>query len=161
MPRVPVTRLAPLRHASLLALAAGIALLALATPSRASTVIACQDVNGSDQPVSMLNPCPVAILPPVTTYQGTIALAAATSTTLTSGNVTMASGTALPATFGKLTLINVGANPAYVCWFGGTASASSGCELLAAGASDTRNMGGFATPPTLFSVLGTTFAVGN
>lgn len=98
---------------------------------------------------------------PVTTYQGTIALTAATSTTLTSGNVTMASSTVLPGTFQKLTLINVGSNAGNVCWFGGTASASAGCELLAPGASDTLFLNGFATPPTLFSTAGTTFSFRN
>ena len=98
---------------------------------------------------------------PATTYQGTIALSAATSTTLTSGNVTMASSTSLPSTFQRLTLVNVGSNGGYVCWFGGAASASSGCELIAAGASDTVNLAGFGTPPTLFSTSGTTFSFRN
>ena len=89
-------------------------------------------------------------------------LTAATSTTLTTGNVTMApNSAALPATFAKLTVINVGTNPGFVCWFGGASSASSGCEMLAAGASDTVNLANFATPPTLFSTAGTTFAFRN
>lgn len=96
-----------------------------------------------------------------TTYQGTIALTAATSTTLTSANVAMASSTVLPSTFAKLMLVNVGTNPGVVCWFGGTASITSNCETLAANASDSVNLGNFATPPTLFSTLGTTFAFRN
>lgn len=39
-----------------------LALLALASPARAATVIACQDVNGSDFPASVANPCPVTIV---------------------------------------------------------------------------------------------------
>jgi hypothetical protein len=117
-----------------------------------------QAVGGA--PLSNANP--LTVISPITTYEGTLTLAGATSTALTSGNVTLApNSAALPSTFVKLTLINIGANPGFVCWFGGAASASSGCEMLAAGASDTVNLGGFATPPALFSTAGTTFSFRN
>jgi hypothetical protein len=121
-------------------------------------------------PASAANPCPMTgsgpggattTTPTVSTFQGTMTLTAATSTTLTSGNVTMASSTVLPSTFQNLFVLNTGTNPVFVCWFGGTASATSGCETIVAGASDTRNLGNFATPPTLFSTAGTTLAFGN
>ena len=104
----------------------------------------------------------VVSLLPASTYQGTMTLGAATSTTLTSGNVTMnAGGGALPTTFQKITIINTGTNAATVCWFGGTCSAALGSETLAAGATDTVNLNGFATAPTLFSTLGTTLSFRN
>jgi hypothetical protein len=48
-----------------------LALMALASPSRAATVMACQDANGSDWPVSPQHPCP---------FQGTGPGGAVTST---------------------------------------------------------------------------------
>ncbi len=99
---------------------------------------------------------------PVSTFQGTMTLSSATSTTLTTGNVTMnAGGVSLPPTFQKLTIINTGSNPLTICWFGGTCSAVLGSETLPAGASDTVNLNGFQTAPTLFSTLGTTVAFRN
>lgn len=131
--------------------------LSLGQSSMAASVPVAIASNQSAIPVSGS----FSAVPSITTYQGTIGLSAATSTTLTSGNVSMASGTVLPATFQKLTLINVGANLGFVCWFGGTASASAGCEPIAAGASDTVYLNDFATPPTLFSTAGTTFSFRN
>jgi hypothetical protein len=100
---------------------------------------------------------------PATTYQGTMTVPTTTSTALTGGNVTMASSTTLPApgAFGKLTVINVGANPAYVFWLGGTASAGAGGEVLAPGASDTVNLTGAGAEPTFYSTAGTTLAFHN
>ena len=105
----------------------------------------------------------VATGAPTTSYQGTMVLTAATSLAMTSGNVTMSNSTVLPAagSFVKLTVINVGANPAYACWLGGTASTSAGCELLAAGASDTVNLYGNANAPTFFSTAGSTLSFRN
>lgn len=99
-----------------------------------------------------------------TTYQGTLNVPAATSTALVAGiNVVMASSTVLPApgAFVRLSIINVGSNAVYVCWFGGAASASSGCELLAAGAGDTKNIAGAAAAPTFFSPSGATLSFSN
>jgi hypothetical protein len=97
--------------------------------------------------------------PATTTFEGTMTLAAATSTSLIAANVTMApNSAALPATFTTLTVSNTGTTPAFVCWFGGAASATSGCETLAAGASDAVSLAHFATPPTFFSTAGTTLA---
>ena len=98
---------------------------------------------------------------PITTFQAQMTLSGATSTTLTTGNVTInAAGAALPPTFQRLTIINTGTNLAYVCWFGGTCSTTAG-EALPGGASDTVNLNGFTTPPTLFSTLGTTLSFRN
>ena len=107
----------------------------------------------------------VSSTPSVTTYSGTMTLSAASSTGLIAANVTMApNSAAIPAAgaFAKLTVINTGAtNGAYVCWFGGTCSATAGGELLAAGASDTVNFTGTAAAPTLYSTSGTTLAFHN
>lgn len=51
----------------------------LATAAHAATVIACQDVNGSDYPVSVTNPCPV------TTTPGTLVLVPLDVATVTTG----------------------------------------------------------------------------
>ena len=96
----------------------------------------------------------------ITTFQGTMSLSAATSTAMTQANVTMAPGTYYPTTFNRLVVINTGSNSVYVCWAGGTASASSGCELLIAGASDTVTLSS-NTAPTFYSASGTTIAFRN
>lgn len=100
----------------------------------------------------------VVPIPAAAKYQGTIATGVATSVSLITANVTMASSTVLPTKFRALNIINVGANPGYVCIFGGTASASSGCTLVAVGAYIKINPDEFATAPTFFSTAGTTFA---
>ena len=110
-------------------------------------------------PVGGTNPLPVTR--GATTYQGTLTLAANISTALTSGNVTMSNGTTLPAAFQKLTVVNAGMANAYVCWLGGSASASAGCELLGPGSGDTGYLNGSATPPSFFSASGTTLAFHN
>lgn len=95
---------------------------------------------------------------PTSTYQGTLALTAATSTTVST--LTLSNGTAFPSVIGKIVIINTGTNIANICWFGGTCSASGGSEPLAAGASDQFNIAG-TTSPTAFSASGTTLAVHN
>jgi hypothetical protein len=108
---------------------------------------------------------PSANSTPPLIYQGTMTLGAASSTQLIAANATMATNSAaLPAAgaFAKLTVINTGAtNAVYVCWFGGTASTTSGCEPLAPGASDTVNIAGVAAAPTFYSTSGTTLAFHN
>lgn len=102
---------------------------------------------------------------PETTYQGSLALTANTSTSLITANVTMASSTVLPANFYNLTVTNTGTNPAFACWFGGTASASAGCEYIGANttmvARTTVNLNGATTAPTFFSTSGTTLTFRN
>lgn len=110
-------------------------------------------------------PTPVTIVggsvistPSSLSYQGSLTLAATTSTALST--MTLSNSTVLPATYGKMTIINVGAATAYVCWTGGTCAATGGSELLAAGASDTvYGLGG--TSPTAYSTAGTTLAIHN
>lgn len=102
----------------------------------------------------------------VTTFEGTITPPASTSTALdatsiTNGYTVMATNsaavsTSLPAAWGKLVVSNVGPNGGYFCKFGGAAGAATGCEYLAAGASDTVWLNGQTAPPTFYSV-GTTF----
>ncbi len=60
-----------------------LALLALASPSRAATLMACQDANGSDWPVSPQHPCP--------TNGGFVTAVAPDASTVTTG------GTAITA----------------------------------------------------------------
>lgn len=103
----------------------------------------------------------VATTPTALTYMGTMSLTANTSTAMTAANVTMNGATLLPFAFAKLFVLNTGSNLAYACWLGGTASASSGCEPLAAGASDTKFLNNTLTAPTFFSPSGTTLAFSN
>jgi hypothetical protein len=99
----------------------------------------------------------MAQLPSVVTFQGTMTVPAATSTPLTAANVRMAPNMQLPDQITQLVVANVGANPVYVCWNGGTASASSGCELIPSGGSDYAAMAS-AGPVTFYSTSGTTIA---
>lgn len=64
-----------------------LALLALAIPAHASTVIACQDANGSDWPASSQHPCPTAdgLLTPVAGSQEALTVATATALTIPAG----------------------------------------------------------------------------
>lgn len=64
-----------------------LALLALAVPSRAATVIACQDANLSDWPASPQHPCPTAdgLLTPVVGSQEALAVTASTALTIPAG----------------------------------------------------------------------------
>lgn len=64
-----------------------LALLALAVPSHASTVIACQDANGSDWPASPQHPCPTAdgMVTPVAGSQEALGVVAATALTIPAG----------------------------------------------------------------------------
>lgn len=102
---------------------------------------------------------PTPTIPSVTTYQGTMALTAATSTTLTSGNVTMGpNSAALPAagSFARLVIIAPAGCTFNVLWQGGTATATNG-EQMGSGtnvSSDTVNLTGNANAPTLYSTAG-------
>jgi hypothetical protein len=153
-------------------LAALLALLAGQADAQQS-VLNYWDNAGTWVPVSGTNPLPVTsgggsapvnVTPAPTTYQGTMTLGSASSTSLIAANVTMNNSTVLPAagSFAKLTIINVGTtNGAFICWFGGTCSATAGGELLAAGASDTVNLTGAANAPTMFSTSGTNLSFRN
>lgn len=74
-----------------------LALLALAAPSNAATVMACQDINGSDWPVSPQHPCP-------TTDVGPGGGSGATGVTMTNKSGTIAAG-------GATNQIAIAANP--------------------------------------------------
>lgn len=93
-----------------------------------------------------------------TTWQASMVLTAATSTTLTLANVTMGpSSGPLPSSFGVVTIINAGSNPVSVCFFGGTCS-TSGSEVIQAGACDTVDIVP-ASVPSLYSTAGTTLSL--
>jgi len=113
-------------------------------------------------PVTVPSGTQFPVTTPATTYQGTMTLAAATSTTLITANVTISAGS-IPAAgaFARLFALNTGMNPTYVCWLANTCSATSGGELLAAGASDTKNITGSAAVPSFYSPLGTTLSISN
>lgn len=112
-----------------------------------------------------VRPCYAVTTPSATTYNGTMTLAAATSTALIAANVTMNNSTALPlaGAFGNLRITNVGTtNGVYVCWFGGTCSATAGGELLNPnGGSDMMNLTGAANAPTVYSTSGTSLTFHN
>ena len=95
--------------------------------------------------------------PTTATFQGTIALTAATSTSLVLLNVTMSPNSAalpLPGKFQNLTIIAPTTGCTFtINWFGGTATAVSG-DVLTAGAKETVNLQGNAAAPTLFSTSG-------
>lgn len=80
---------------------------------------------------------PVNPLPLAGTIQGQMTLAAATSTTFVPANVVMAPNSS-PLVAGGLTTLNFvnesTSNNAWICKLGGTASASSGCTIIAPGA---------------------------
>jgi len=97
------------------------------------------------------------------TIQGTIALSAATSTSLINANVTMApNSAALPLhNFYVLNFVNESAsNSAYICIGGGTASATAGCTFIGPGAAIQITFPQVASAgqvaPTLFSTGGAT-----
>lgn len=64
-----------------------LALLALAIPAHAATVIACQDAGGSSWSVSPQHPCPTAdgLLTPVAGSQEALAVVTATALTIPAG----------------------------------------------------------------------------
>jgi hypothetical protein len=94
----------------------------------------------------------VSSMEPVATFQGTMSVSNSTSTTLNATNATMNNSTVIPAHFNRLKVTNTDTtNYVLVCWFGGTATTASGCEKLAAGASDTVNLGGSTTAPTFLA----------
>lgn len=118
----------------------------------------CQDV-GTGNPFPVTGN--VTTAPIATTWQASMTLAAATSTSLVDANVTKApNSAATPASFTVLTVINSGSNAAYVCQFGGTCSATAGGGYIAAGACDTYNINPTSVP-TLFSTAGTTLSLRN
>lgn len=94
---------------------------------------------------------------PTSTYQGTLSV----STSVAVSTMMLSNNTTFPVAIGKMVIINTGTNVADICWFGGTCSAGSGSEPLAAGASDTIYLGGATTSPTAFSASGTTLAIHN
>jgi hypothetical protein len=99
----------------------------------------------------------VTTVPTPMTYQGTMTLAAATSTALIAANVTMTFGTLpAPGAFVKLVLIAPQGCTFTVNWDGGSATATSG-EQMGVGTNvgtDTVYLTGLANAPTLFSTAG-------
>ena len=130
-------------------------------PRWSGTLVGIADWTG-DQ-FSSANPFPTVSGP--ASYNGTMTLTANTSMALVTANVTMNNSTALPSAgaFANLRITNTGAsNAVYVCWFGGTCSATAGGELLNAnGGSDMLNLTGSAVAPTLYSTSGTTLTFHN
>jgi hypothetical protein len=61
--------------------------------------------------------------------------------------------------FGTLVVNNQGANPAWICPFGGACTASNGFQI-AAGGNITFSLGGQTVSPTVISTAGTTLAIG-
>ena len=113
-------------------------------------------------PASSGKPCPVTATTNVTptTYAGTINLAAATSTSLTSGNVTMQLGS-LPAagSFTKLTIIAPGPCLFTLNLNGSAITAATQGIQIGTGTNvgaDTLNLTGLANAPTLWSSAGCT-----
>lgn len=146
--------------ALMLGLACGAALWT-APAHAAGQAMVCMDATGAPWPVSPTNPCPVTTTPGAATWQATMTLTAATSTTLVDANVTKApNSAATPASFGTLTVINSGADAVYVCQFGGTCSATAGGGYIASGACDTYNISP-ASVPTLYSTSGTALSLRN
>lgn len=106
---------------------------------------------------------PVNAIPLPGTIQGTIALSAAASTSLTAANVVMAPNSQpLPLhAFFVLNFLNESTqNSAYICIGGGTASATSGCTYIGPGATIYLTFPQVASAgqvaPTLFSTSGAT-----
>jgi hypothetical protein len=99
-----------------------LALLALASPTHAATVMSCQDANGSDWPVSPQHPCPTG-----PTMAGNGSISATTTSTLLNTLTVNSSGGALPAGFTTLTLINTGQTDAAICANANSAGATCTC----------------------------------
>lgn len=148
-----------LGYALLLSLVVGAAVASY--PRWSGTLTGIADYQGNQ--FSSANPFPVVSGP--ASYNGTMTLAAATSTSLIAANVTMSNSTVLPlaGSFTNLRITNIGStNAVYVCWFGGTCSATAGGELLAPnGGSDMLNLTGNANAPTVYSVSGTNLTFHN
>lgn len=105
---------------------------------------------------------PVNAIPLPGTIQGQMTLSAATSTTFVAANVTMAPNSS-PLVAGSLTTLSFvnesTSNNAWLCKLGGTASATSGCTIIAPGASiqvtfPPAQAGQAQRTPTLFSTAG-------
>jgi hypothetical protein len=100
----------------------------------------------------------VVATPPISTYQGTLSV----SSSAAISTLTLSNSTTYPVgAQGVVNILNTGSNTAYVCFFGGTCSATGGSFPLVAGASKTLNLGSAATAPTVFSTSGTTLAINN
>jgi hypothetical protein len=147
-----------------LALLAGLLLPGVAIAAEADVYCLTGTSSTGNQtfaPASAAQPCPVSgsitVAPAVSTYQGTLSVTASAAIS----TLTLSNSTTFPTAIGKMVIINAGANTAYICWFGGTCSATGGSEPLAAGASDTIYLGAATTSPTAFSTSGTTLAIHN
>lgn len=130
----------------------------MATPS----LLELPGPGSSASPVAPANPMPTG--PGASTYDGTITLAAATSTQLVaSAGATMDGGTSLPTAgnFSTVSIVNTGSAPAYVCFFSATCSATAGGLPLQAGASISRNIAGSTVAPSFYSPAGTTLWFSN
>jgi hypothetical protein len=158
-----------------MSIAAAIGAIVAAGPSRAANItqpvtsmmalpslLELPGPGSSASAVSPTNAMPTG--PAATTYDGTLSLAAATSTQLiASAGVTMDGGTSLPTAgnFATISIVNTGSALAYVCLFSTTCSAASGGLPLAAGASITRNVAGSTVAPSFYSPAGTTLWFSN
>jgi hypothetical protein len=98
----------------------------------------------------------IPVLPPVSTYQGTLAV----TTSAPISNLTLSAGTFPTGAIGNVSISNVGSNTAYVCWFGGTCSATVG-QPVTANTTVAKNVGGSTAVPTVFSTSGTTLTITN
>lgn len=98
----------------------------------------------------------IPVVPPVTTYQGSLAVTASAAIS----TLTLSSGAFPTGAIGNVSISNVGANTAFVCWFGGTCSATVG-QPVAAGATVDKNVGPSTAVPTVFSASGTTLTITN
>lgn len=110
-----------------------VALLALTAPSRAATVMSCQDANGSDWPVSAQHPCPTGF-----PFSGNGSVSATTSSALLNTLTVNSSSAALPAALISITLINTGNTDAAFC--PNIATAGSACTCPANGAAVTNGI---------------------
>lgn len=124
-----------------------LAALASPSPSRAATVLACQDANGSDWPVSPQHPCPVG--------PGTLAY-----TSSTSGVAGTTSGTLITA--GQYRLVKVctlfsSTTNVWLNLAGGAAVVNSGLGIPAGGGCKT--LGAPDTPAPTSAVTAITDGV--
>jgi hypothetical protein len=85
-------------------------LVALTAPSRASTVIACQDANSADWPVSPQHPCPTG-----SPFSGNGSILATTTSALLNTLTVNSSAAAFPVALTSVTVINLGTTDAAIC----------------------------------------------
>jgi hypothetical protein len=139
----------------------GLALMALSAPSRASTVIACQDANASDWPVSPQHPCPTG-----SPFSGNGSISATTTSALLNTLTVNSSSAALPLALTAAAVINVGTTDAAICANATGAGATCTCPengvaatngiTLAAGGGYNFNFGGLSSAnPTVVACSGT------